>query len=112
MFGGHCAYCGVELKDYSGKYMQIDHIEPIVRNWWNGTCNKPQNEREDNYFPSCPKCNHYKHSMSVEAFRENIKLSLERLRAYAAYNNAVRYGIVEEKQWDGVFYFERCRTTY
>jgi len=107
MFDGHCAYCGIELKDESGKYMHIDHIEPIIRNWNSTTCRRPQNERDDNYFPSCPKCNSYKHSMSVETFRKNIKLSLKRMRVHAAYNNAVRYGMIQESKWDGLFYFER-----
>lgn len=33
-FGGLCAYCGDLLPDR----WHADHIEPIVRNWTNGTC--------------------------------------------------------------------------
>lgn len=34
------------------------------------------------------------------------KLSNERLKVYAAYNNALRFGLIEIKEWDGL-YFER-----
>lgn len=108
-FGGKCAYCGVTLINESGKFMQIDHVEPIVRDWWKGgIVHKPENDSESNMFPSCPKCNNYKHSMSLEAFREQIRLSHERLTVYAAYNNALRFGIIELNKWDGLFYFEKC----
>lgn len=117
MFGGKCAYCGSDLRDESGKYMHIDHIEPILRNppksqWkehWGEykQCVKPEKDIESLMFPSCPKCNNYKGSMSIELFRENIKLSNERLKVYAAYNNALRFGLVKEIEWDGLFWFEK-----
>ena len=107
MFNKKCAYCGCDLLTETGKHMQIDHIEPIRRNWWNGTAKRPERDVEINMFPSCPKCNNYKHSLSVESFRRELKLSLQHLTKYAAYNNALRYGLVEEKQWDGLFYFEK-----
>lgn len=107
-FGGKCAYCGCDLKDESGKYMQIDHVSPLIRDWWKG--GKPIDSKKDiefNMFPSCPKCNNYKHSMKLESFREQVRLSNERLKVYAAYNNALRFGLIEIKEWDGLFYFER-----
>lgn len=107
LFGGRCAYCGCILLTETGKHMQVDHVLPVDRHIWSGRIQKPERDTEDNLFPSCPKCNNYKHSMSVEEFRNNIKLSLQRLTVYAAYNNALRYGLVEEKQWDGLFYFEK-----
>ena len=68
-YGGKCAYCGSELT----KGWHADHIEPIVRNWKNGTCEKPENEKLENYNPSCPSCNIQKNSYTLEQFRENIK---------------------------------------
>jgi 5-methylcytosine-specific restriction endonuclease McrA len=107
-FNGHCAYCGTILKDESGKYMQIDHVNPLIRNLLNGGKQIDKSKDiEKNMFPSCPKCNNYKHSMTLESFREQIKLSEERLKVYAAYNNAIRFGLIEFKEWDGLFYFER-----
>lgn len=107
-FNGHCAYCGHVLQDETGKYMQVDHVEPLVRDWFKG--GKPIDKKKDiekNMFPACPKCNNYKHSMSLESFRNEVKLSPERLKVHAAYNNAVRFGMIEFKEWDGLFYFEK-----
>lgn len=107
MFGGRCAYCGNILGSSSGKHMHVDHVEPIVRNWWDGTCMKPKNERQDNYFPSCPKCNINKSSLSVESFRNMIKDTIRQLERSSTYQRALRYGMVELKQWDVLFYFEK-----
>lgn len=109
MFEGHCAYCGCTLENESGKFMQIDHVEPLRRNWYdkNGTCLNPQNEIETNLYPACLKCNNYKGSYDVETFRGEVKQALERLEKSAPYRNAVRFGMIEIKEWDGVFYFER-----
>ena len=107
IFGGRCAYCGNILESPNGKHMHVDHMEPVVRNWWNGTCNNPQNERTDNLFPSCPKCNINKSSLSVESFRNMIKDTIRQLERSATYQRAIRYSLVEPKQWDGLFYFEK-----
>lgn len=37
-YGGLCAYSGTPLKDD----WQVDHVVPIVRNWWDGTCVLPE----------------------------------------------------------------------
>ena len=49
-FGGKCAYTGTELKDD----WQVDHVNPIVRNWWDGTCIFEKEHHIDNMFP-CQK---------------------------------------------------------
>jgi 5-methylcytosine-specific restriction endonuclease McrA len=107
MFGGRCAYCGCVLKDESGKYMQIDHIKPIRRNYLKNNSLFPENDNEENLFPACPKCNNYKYSMNIEEFRNEIRRSNEKLKVYASFNNAVRFGMIEIKQWDGLFWFEK-----
>jgi 5-methylcytosine-specific restriction endonuclease McrA len=112
MFNGHCAYCGCELENESGKYMHIDHIEPLRRNWFDkkGSCLNPENEAEINKFPSCPRCNNYKASKTIEHFRIEVKQALKRLEKSASYRNALRFGMIEIKEWDGVFYFEKCKS--
>lgn len=109
MFEGHCAYCGHTLENESGKFMQIDHVEPLRRNWYdkNGSCLNPHNEIEANLFPACLKCNNYKGSMDVEEFRFWIKHTPMVLEKLTPYRNALRFGMIEVKEWDGVFYFER-----
>lgn len=102
-FGGKCAYCGCELT----KSFHVDHIEPIVRNWWNGTCNKPQNENEANYNPSCASCNTMKSSHSLDEFRRIIGQFTNSLNLYSTqYKFAKRYGLVQETEKEVVFYFE------
>ena len=109
MFNGHCAYCGGVLEDESGKCMHIDHIAPIRRNWYAKGCLNPGNETEVNMFPSCPRCNLYKSSMSIEIFRSEVKQAVRRLEKSASYRNALRFGMIEIKEWDGIFYFETTK---
>ena len=102
-YNGKCAYCGCELK----KGWHIDHIEPIVRNWLNGTCEKPENENLENYNPSCPSCNIQKNSYTLEQFRKNIKQFVRSLNQYSTqYKFAKKYGLISETDIEVKFYFE------
>ena len=102
-YNGKCAYCGCELK----KGFHVDHIEPIVRNWLNGTCEKPENENLENYNPSCPSCNIQKNSYNLEQFRENIKQFVNSLNKYSTqYKFAKKYGLISENEIEVKFYFE------
>src|SRR5690606_23920182 len=67
-YQGRCAYCG----DLLGDRWHADHIEPIVRNWTNGTCEHPERNTIENFNPSCPSCNIVKSSLSLENFRKII----------------------------------------
>ena len=102
-YNNKCAYCGCELQ----KGWHLDHIEPIVRNWKNGTCEKPQNEKLENYNPSCPSCNIQKNSYTLEQFRENIKQFVYSLNKYSTqYKFAKKYGLISENEIEVKFYFE------
>lgn len=102
-YNGKCAYCGCDLQ----KGWHADHIEPIRRNWWNGTVLNPHNEVLTNYNPSCASCNINKHSDSLEVFRERIGNFVNSLNSYSVqYKIAKRYGLVEETNKKVVFYFE------
>lgn len=96
-FDGHCAYCGckIELKD-----MQIDHIK-----------SKRNGGSDDieNLYPSCRACNFYKDTCSIEEFRGDFRLKglIERLRKTFIFRLAEKYGMVETKEWDKKFYFEK-----
>lgn len=64
-FGGLCAYSGTPLEpDW-----QIDHVIPVVRNWWDGTKMFPDADSEENLVPTQKIINHYKGSLSLELFR-------------------------------------------
>lgn len=103
-YSGKCAYCGCELI----KGWHADHIEPIVRNWWDGTYKKPENETLENYNPSCASCNIQKNSYTLEQFRENIKQFVNSLNQYSTqYKFAKKYGLIQENEIDVKFYFEK-----
>ena len=102
-YNNKCAYCGCNLQ----KGWHIDHLEPIVRNWKNGTCEKPENEKLENYNPSCPSCNIQKNSYTLEQFRENIKQFVNSLNKYSTqYKFAKKYGLISENEIEVKFYFE------
>jgi 5-methylcytosine-specific restriction endonuclease McrA len=102
-YNGKCAYCGCELV----KGWHVDHIEPIVRNWNDGTSSNPHNENLQNYNPSCASCNIQKNSFSLEEFRQNIKQFVNSLNQYSTqYKFAKKYGLVIETDIDVKFYFE------
>lgn len=117
-FGGLCAYSGTPLdSDW-----QVDHLEPLVRNWWlsNSAC-FPDAHRIENMVPCQKIINHYKGSLDLETFRNWFLAGLhERLaklpknprtdksvRKIAYLRNVAGYfGISEGKPFSGTFYFE------
>ena len=75
-YDGHCAYCGkyIEYKD-----MQVDHLIP-KRLAEEGKVSWDLVENEENYMPSCRRCNHYKRGHTLETFRQMIKDIPKKLR--------------------------------
>jgi hypothetical protein len=121
-FGGNCAYCGHAVADD----FQVDHkiskcyfwlIDPLDRNSVN---------REENLYPSCRTCNHYKRSMVVDdcestigfrTYMMNFHRRLGKLpkrtmvpdtvrRIAYMWNIANRYGITPENPFSGTFFYE------
>jgi 5-methylcytosine-specific restriction endonuclease McrA len=116
-FGGKCAYSGTELEhDW-----QVDHIKPIVRNWWTNTALFEKEHNLDNMVPCQKIINHYKSSIPLESFRnwllgdlhtrlkkvpknprtEKAKKKKEYILKVAGY-----FGITEDKPFSRKFYFE------
>ncbi|PIZ52168.1 HNH endonuclease [Candidatus Woesearchaeota archaeon CG_4_10_14_0_2_um_filter_33_13] len=104
-YEGKCAYCGDDLK----KGWHVDHIEPIVRNWLDGSCKNPHLKNNiENKNPSCASCNIQKNSFSIEEFRYNIKKFVELLNKNSTqYKFAKRYGLIKETEVEVKFYFEK-----
>ncbi len=96
-FGGRCAYCGCEL-EY--KDMQADHIEPLELGGADET---------SNLYPACRSCNHYKHTFTVEGFREALEhMPSVLMRDSVTYKIAVRFGMIKHiTNPKVVFYFEK-----
>jgi 5-methylcytosine-specific restriction endonuclease McrA len=102
-YDGHCAYCGKELEP---KGWQLDHLIPYQRERF-GRYTEEQIECFENYMPACRRCNNYKRAHSLEVFRRYIKEIPEKLKKTTfIYKVGLDYGIIEEHNWNGQFYFE------
>ena len=104
-FGGRCAYCGAILGDKWHK----DHVEPVYRGCANdGGLGKPDRHIEANFYPACPACNLFKSVFSLEDFRQELSLQVERARKYSVnFRTAERFGLIEVQQNPIVFWFEQ-----
>lgn len=120
MFHGHCAYCGemlpekgwhadhVEAIERKGHYVRVDEPHRTHKFVQDGTCRKPENQRVDNFMPSCRACNIDKTCYSLEDWRQVIERRVEVLRKnYSAYRHAERFGLVAQIETKVIFYFER-----
>ena len=85
--------------------MQVDHIESVFNaEYWE---RKEVDNSIDNLMPACRQCNFYKGAFSLEVFRRQMKSLMERVRKSFIFRLAGKYGMVTEKEWDGLFYFEK-----
>ena len=97
-----CAYCGCKL-EY--KDMQVDHIQSRYHHEYFKLKKNP--DRIKNLNPSCRQCNFYKGNETLDVFRERISTLHERLYKTFIFRFALKYGIIERKEFDGKFYFEK-----
>lgn len=99
---GRCGYCGCEL---TISRMQIDHIWPQF-----SAHLRPGFSIHglENLMPSCARCNRWKSTFPLDAFRREITLQIERLNKYSAnYRLARDFGLVKENGAGVEFYFEK-----
>ena len=103
---GHCAYCGCEI---TIGQMQVDHVIPME--FYDAYKTKGKDiDTLDNMLPACRSCNNYKHTLSIELFRQCIEHWPDALKGESCtYRNAIRFGMVEPKPHKVVFYFEKMR---
>ena len=103
--GGRCAYCVIK-RQY--EEMQIDHVDALHRH----EKEYKQGEAEyldalENLLPACRMCNFYKSTFTLEGFRKRIQTLKERLEKVFIYRIAKRYGLIEEKEKETIFFFEQ-----
>jgi len=116
-FGGKCAYTGTDLKED----WQVDHVEPLIRNWWDNTAMNEKAHNINNMFPVQKIVNHYKGSLDLETFRtwylgglherlnklpKNPKVEKSIKRKAYLLEVAQLFGIEIDKPFSGIFYFE------
>ena len=90
-----CGYCGIDLPDR----WHIDHIEPFAKQ--SSKC------EIDNFMASCPQCNMFKSSLSLEQFRKELSFQVDNARRYSVnFRFAEKYKQIEVCKTPIVFYFE------
>lgn len=104
---GRCGYCGCELKER----FHVDHINPIYRGWSDKRLKEQGLVRGsdgiENKIASCPRCNRWKATFSLEKFRTQVEMQHERLyRNSAGYRLAFDMGIIKPVGDEVIFYFE------
>ncbi len=102
-FNGKCAYCGCELN----KVWHADHLLPLVRDPFTGKQKFPELDKIENLMPSCPSCNNYKHSYSLEEFRRLISELRKQLMLSTQYKISLRYGLINEVEKEVKFHYEQ-----
>lgn len=97
-FNGRCGYCGCLAKK-----LCIDHIVPVADKRYHGDHNE-----EKNLMPACFTCNNYKTIFSLEEFRKELSLQVERARAHSLnFRLAEKFGLIFETDRKVIFYFEK-----
>ena len=79
--------------------MQVDHIHPKLHRG---------SDEPENMNPSCRKCNFYKGSFTLDGFRYQLANVLKtNIENKFQFQLGLKYGMVEIKEWDKKFYFEK-----
>ncbi|EEJ6627192.1 HNH endonuclease [Salmonella enterica subsp. enterica] len=119
-FGGRCAYCGCELPE---KGWHADHVQAVLRKSERcmkaaekgifrlkstGDVFRPEADCPENIFPSCAPCNLLKTTYSLEMFRKQVFLQVERgRRSSVNFRTAERFGLISVVNKPVVFWFEQ-----
>ncbi|EBQ2896738.1 HNH endonuclease [Salmonella enterica subsp. enterica serovar Oranienburg] len=119
-FGGRCAYCGCELPE---KGWHADHVQAVLRKSERcmkaaekgifrlkstGDVFRPEADCPENIFPSCAPCNLLKTTYSLEMFRKQVSLQVERgRRSSVNFRTAERFGLISVVNKPVIFWFEQ-----
>lgn len=119
-FGGRCAYCGCELPE---KGWHADHVQAVLRKSEQcmksaakgifklkatGEVFRPEAECIENIVPACAPCNLLKTTYSLEMFRKQVSLQVERgRRSSVNFRTAERFGLIKAVDKPVVFWFEQ-----
>ncbi|EBV0313714.1 HNH endonuclease [Salmonella enterica subsp. enterica serovar Oranienburg] len=119
-FGGRCAYCGCVLPE---KGWHADHVQAVLRKSercmkaaekgifrlkTTGEVFRPEPDCPENIFPSCAPCNLLKTTYSLEMFRKQVSLQVERgRRSSVNFRTAERFGLISVVNKPVVFWFEQ-----
>jgi len=110
-YKGKCAYCGCKLDRLK---FHIDHITPKFRGSTHEEVQKygrvKGSNDVENLNPACISCNCSKSTFTIEQWRIELSLKLERTRRdVSSFRIMERFGIVKVSNKDIVFYFEKTK---
>jgi hypothetical protein len=95
---GCCAYCGDKPRVF-----HVDHIKPVAHGGL---------DEYDNLYPSCPSCNNFKNTMTLEEFRNEVSQQVSRARMYSInFRLAERFKLIEITERPIEFWFEYANRT-
>ncbi|ECA5251163.1 HNH endonuclease [Salmonella enterica subsp. salamae] len=119
-FGGRCAYCGCVLPE---KGWHADHVQAVLRKSERcmkaaergifrlkstGDVFRPEADCPENIVPACALCNLLKTTYSLEMFRKQVSLQVERgRRSSVNFRAAERFGLISVVNKPVVFWFEQ-----
>jgi len=107
-YSGKCAYCGSSILE---NRFQVDHIKPK----WHSYTEEDKTRFNivsgtddiENLNPACIRCNKWKSTFSIEQFRREIQLQIERLNLRSPnYRLAKDFNLLKESEIKVKFYFE------
>jgi 5-methylcytosine-specific restriction endonuclease McrA len=87
--GGHCFYCGKEIKDNPGK-LHVDHFVPLRAGGKNIF---------SNFVPACPGCNTRKNGKTINEWRDSLRKKIQETKLLLSY--------LESFLEQDAFWFER-----
>jgi len=100
--GGKCWYCGCDLPE---KGWHADHCNAVYRQG-DEMC-KPHNDVIENIVPACAPCNLFKSVFSVDKFRREVEMQIDRARKTSVnFRTAERFGLIKAEPAPVVFWFE------
>ena len=117
-YNSRCAYCGCKIRSET---MQIDHIISKNNFRWHvinkfdmpdflNHLTELDVNHIDNLNPACRICNRWKGVFSLEEFRTELFVQVDRLRRRSSnYRIAEKYNLVKEIKNEIVFYFEEVK---
>jgi len=102
---GVCWYCGCNLPE---KGWHADHFVCLHRNYYGkGKHRNADLDVVSNHVPSCAPCNLFKRTWSIEEFRGEITLQVERARKSSVnFRMSERFGLIEITSKPVTFWFE------